>query len=95
MDKDTGTDLAGLQKLGITPVTFSPDEQPALVKLFANVGTAWGEELDRRGKTWQRGSEGLPGGRPKRAQRPAVTEALVAAPQVIAVTHHNMMRVGR
>jgi TRAP-type C4-dicarboxylate transport system substrate-binding protein len=50
MDKDTDTDLARLQKLGITAVTFSPDEQKDLSKLFANVGTAWGEELDHRGK---------------------------------------------
>jgi TRAP-type C4-dicarboxylate transport system substrate-binding protein len=50
MDKDTDTDLARLQKLGITAVTFSRDEQQDLTKLFASVGTAWGEELDQRGK---------------------------------------------
>jgi TRAP-type C4-dicarboxylate transport system substrate-binding protein len=50
MDKDTDTDLARLQKLGITAVTFSPDEQQDLTKLFAKVGTAWGDELDQRSK---------------------------------------------
>jgi TRAP-type C4-dicarboxylate transport system substrate-binding protein len=56
MDKDTETDLARLQKLGIAAVTFSPGEQQELATLFTKVGTAWGEELDRRGKS---GSEVL------------------------------------
>jgi hypothetical protein len=45
-----------LQKLGTAAVTFSPGEQQELATLFTNVGTAWGEELDRRGKS---GSEVL------------------------------------
>jgi TRAP-type C4-dicarboxylate transport system substrate-binding protein len=50
MDKDTETDLGRLQKLGVTAVTFTPSEEQDLTKLFSTVGTAWGDELDKRGK---------------------------------------------
>ena len=71
MDKDTDTDLARLQKLGITTVTFSPDEQQDLTKLFANVGTAWERSsiiVANLVARFRRLTK-----RPKRAQGPALT----------------------
>lgn len=50
MDRNTESDLAKLQKLGVEVVTFSGKERKELGALFTSVSVAWGEELDRRGK---------------------------------------------
>jgi TRAP-type C4-dicarboxylate transport system substrate-binding protein len=50
LDQNTNGDLGKLEKLGVTPVSFTQAESQQLRTMFAEVATVWGGELDHRGR---------------------------------------------